>query len=415
MTALRRILSRFDSFTKNVVFVFFGTSLANCFNLLYQLFIAHYLLPEDFAAFNSLLSIVMIVATPVVLLQTGVAKYTSEFAALKRHDRVQMLISFLFKSSIAVGLVTFILIAALSRPILSALKIESMFSGLLLAALISVNWVTPALLGAIQGLELFPWLVGVSIFTGAAKVLGVWVLLAMGFTVTAALGAFLFASLAGNGLALVPLKRFLALKQPRMDLPLREIFSFLIPVAISQFSFMVLASFDMVLVRYYFSQADSGVYALAQMIGKIFLFLPGAIALVLLPRSSGLAATNQKTHAVINRSLFYCVCLSAAAAAFYNLFPVFVLKVLTGKESAPAILLGRYFSVSMSFLTVSNLIMVYLLSIKDFRFIAWCAVSIIAQILAIVFLHASLTQVSTIICINTAAFLSILLFMVYRK
>ncbi len=70
-----------DIFTKNIILVFMGTSLANLFNLLYQLLIAHKLSTSEFAAFNSLLSIFMVISSPLGTIQMAVTKYSAEFNA----------------------------------------------------------------------------------------------------------------------------------------------------------------------------------------------------------------------------------------------------------------------------------------------------------------------------------------------
>lgn len=106
--------------------------------------------------------------------------------------------------------------------------------------------------------------------------------------------------------------------------------------------FVWLVSFDMVLVQYFFSGQESGAYSLAQMVGRVFLFLPGAISIVMFPRASFLNTINSNTSAVLKKSLLYASCLSLSAALFYNIFPFFVLRILTGKVLGESIALGRF-------------------------------------------------------------------------
>jgi hypothetical protein len=144
------------------------------------------------------------------------------------------------------------------------------------------------------------------------------------------------------------------------------------------------------------------------MVGKISLFLPGAISIVMFPKTSGLNAKQNNTTPILNRSLAYAAILCVLFGLAYNLLPAFILKVLTGKVLPGSIILGRLFSVSMTFFALLFIIAAYFLSIKDLRFIKYLVVSTILQALAIVFFHHSLIQIQWILCIN-----AVLLFLIH--
>jgi O-antigen/teichoic acid export membrane protein len=195
----------------------------------------------------------------------------------------------------------------------------------------------------------------------------------------------------------------------------KEILSYLFPLALSNLCFITLVSFDMVLVKYFFPQNDSGLYALAQMIGKIFLFFPSAVGLVMFPRASGLNAKNMDTLSTLKRSLLYVLGLCIFAALLYNLFPSLFLKVLTGKVHPESIFLGRLFSVSMTFFNLLYILIFYFLSIKDLRFIKYLALFTLLQNLAIIFFHHNLWVIQLILCINSILLFFTHLFLAYKK
>jgi O-antigen/teichoic acid export membrane protein len=176
---------------------------------------------------------------------------------------------------------------------------------------------------------------------------------------------------------------------------------YLSPIAISNICFVWLVSFDMVLVKYYFSGRESGAYSLAQLVGKIFLFLPGAISIVMFPRTSFLNSTNSNTSAVLNKSLLYAFCLCLSAALFYNIFPSFVLRILTGKALGESIVLGRLFSVSMTFFALCFILINYFLSLKSCKFIKYLVLSVVVQFIGIVLFHNNLIQVQLVLCFNS--------------
>jgi len=399
-----------DNFKKNLVVVFAGSSVVNFFNLLYQLLIAHSLDAANFAAFNSLLSVFMMISTPLGTLQIALAKYCAEFNAQNLVLKIKFLLSDLLKKAFFPAAATLALFWIFSGPLMSALKIPSVYAGYILSALLALSWVAPVFSGVAQGLELFNWFSGAAVISSVLKLLLAAIFIKLGFSIAGALGALLFASLSGMLVLFFPLKRYIGFKAARQEINYKPILLFLFPVAISNFCFITLASIDMVMVKHYFSQNDAGLYALAQMAGKIFLFFPGAISLVMFPRASGMNARNMDTSAVLKRSLFYAAILCVFSAAFYNIFPSFVLRVFTGKAPLESVGLGRLFSVSMSFFALLNILVMYLLSVHDLRFIKYLFSLTALQCLAIALRHSSLAQVQVILCLN-----AVLLFFVHLK
>jgi O-antigen/teichoic acid export membrane protein len=403
-----KYIKSIDTYGKNIILVFLGASLVNFFNLLYQLLIAHRLAPADFAAFNSLLSILMLFSVPLGTLQIAVAKYSAEFSAQNQIKKIQVLLSSLLRKTLVLAIFTVIIFYFASFYIIDKLKISSVASGYILAISLALSCIVPVLSGGLQGLELFKWLMSISVITGALKLALAFIFIRLGFNIAGALGAFLAASLVSIIISFFPLRNFISLRIIKDSIDFKEIFLYLFPVAITSFCFIALVSFDMVLVKYFFLPEDSGLYSLAQMVGKIFLFLPGAISMVMFPKIAGLNAKNMDTASTLKRSLFYATILCVIACLVYNIFPSFILKILTGKIFFESIILGRLFSVSMSFFAILYILIAYFLSIKDLRFIKYLVLFTLLQFLAIVFFHKSLIQVQSILCIN-----AILLFFIH--
>lgn len=397
-------ISKIDAFSKNIFLVFAGTSIANLLNLLYQLLIAHRLSPEDFAGFNSLLALYTIIATPLGTFQAAVAKYSAEFNARNQGEKTRFLLSCLLKKCIVFSLYTFILGCLLSFFVVEKLRIPSHAAGYLWASILAMTWIIPVIAGGIQGLELFWWMALAAIITGIFKLLLAFLFLKLGLNISGALAALLLSAVIGLVIGIYALRGRLSLKVTASEIDWKAFTRFLFPVAISLFCFSALVSVDMVMVKYFFSDQESGVYSLSQMLGKIFLFLPGAISLVLFPRASGLNAANLDTRATIKQSLAYAAFLCIVVTLVYNLFPVPVLTILTGKALPQAVLLGRLFSISMFFFTLSYVLLTYFLSINDLRFMKFMIASVVLQSLAILFFHQTLIQVQGVLCINSLLF-----------
>ena len=403
-----KYIKKIDSFGKNIILVFLGTSLVNIFNLLYQLLIAHRMSGPDFAGFNSLLAIFMLISTPLTTLQTAVVKYTAEFNAQNQIKKIRALLSNLMKKILPLAIITFVIFYFLSFYIMDKLKIYSLSAGYILAVLLALSWIIPIFLGALQGLELFKWLISISVIGGALKLVFAFIFINLGFNITGALGAFLVASSIGIIISFFPLKNLFSLKLIEDGINFKDFFSYVAPVTVSLFCFIALVNFDMVLVKYFFSPFEAGFYSIAQMIGKIFLFLPMAISIVMFPKTAGLNAKNMDTDSTLRRSLLYACSLCIIANLAYNLFPFFTLKILTGKVFAESVTLGRLFGISMSFFTLLFILINYFLSIKDLRFIKYLILFALLQPLVIILFHKTLIHVQFILCVN-----SVLLFLTH--
>ncbi len=405
---------KLDSFSKNIILVFAGTFFGSFLNLVYQLIIAHRLSPADFASFNSLLAIFMMLSTPIGTLQAAVAKYGSEFAAKNELKKAAILLSCLFKKVFIFAIVTFCISYFMAGFVIDKLNIPSPESAYIMALMLGVCWMVPVFSGIIQGLEMFNWLMFVGIAGGILKLILVFIFLKLGFNVSGALAAFLLSLLAILLLAFIPVRKMINFKIINDCIRMNELFMYLLPVMLSNFCYLNLVSFDIVLVKYFFSADNAGIYSLGQMLGKIFLFLPGAINVVMFPRVSYLKARNSDTSSTLKRSLIYGGILCAGAILVYNLMPDFILRVLVGKAPSEAVALGRIFGVSMSLFALLYIFISYFLSLKDFRFIKYLVFFAVLQIAEISVFHASIFHVQFIIVLNAVILLAIHAALAYK-
>jgi len=404
-----------DAYARNIILVFLGTSLANFLNLLYQLLAAHKLSPADFAALNTQLSIFMLISLPLVYLQTAVAKYAAEFNSQNQPRKIKGLLSSLLKINSLLAFIMFLAFYFSTPFINDKLRLPSHYSGYMLACLIAIACITPVFTGGLQGLELFLWLMAALVISGLLKLALAYVFISWGFNIVGALGALLIANLLGLVISFLPLRRYLSLGPLKDKVQLKEFFLYLLPVTVSTFCFVALSSSDMILVRYFFASQDSGLYSLAQMAGKIFLFLPFAISFVMFPRTSGLKARNLDTRSILGKSLGLAAALGIISVLGYNLFPETVLRILTGKTFSESVFLGRLFSISMSFFALIYILILYFLSVRDLRFLKYLVLFTFLQLAAILVLHQNLTQVQLVLCTNSIILFIIHLILVYRK
>jgi len=409
------MLRKMDGFTKNVIIVFAGTSLVNLFNLLYQLMIAHKLSVSSYASFNSLLSIFYVISAPLITVQLAITKYSAELAAHNQINKIKFLVSDLLKKTSFLAVITFFIFWFIFGYIINLLKIPSIYSGFILAALLALSWLVPIFSSVIQGLEMFGWLTAISVITGALKLALAYLAIKLGYSIGGALGALLVSTLAVILISYFPLRSFVSIKAVKETVNYKEIFIYLFPVAIGSLCFVALVNSDIILVKYFFPADAAGKYSLAQMVGKVFLFLPSAISVVMFPKTSGQNAKKMDTTSTLKKSLFYVLALCIFAYILYTFFPSFVLMMLTGKVFPESILLGRLFGISMTFFALLYTLSFYFLSIKDLRFIKLLVLFTILQNSAIILFHKSLINVQMILCLSAILLFFSNMSLVYKK
>ncbi|MCM8762935.1 MAG: oligosaccharide flippase family protein, partial [Candidatus Omnitrophica bacterium] len=379
-----------DRFTKDILFVFSGATFANLCNLLYQLFIVRKFSPSEFAIFNTLISIITLFSTPAATLTQAVTRFVAKSNAHRQPEKICLLIAKFSKLTFIFGISLFLIFCIFNSAFMRLLKISDSVSIFIMSGIILLLWIIPVYSGSMQGLERFGWFTALSISNGILKLSFVIIFVLVGWGVAGALGAFLVSSLSAILIGFFSLKDYIFKKIRGRFIEFGETIHYILPVASTWFCFNTLVNLDMVLVKYYFSPVDAGYYSIAQMVGKIFLFLPGPISIVMFPKTAGLNAKQQDTGLILRKSVLLGCILCIAAIAIYNLFPAFCLRLLTTKTINVSITLGRLFSISMSLYALIFILFSYHLSIGDFRFLKSLILFTLAQFMAIALFHRNL-------------------------
>lgn len=391
--------------------MFLALTVVNILSLLYQLYMVRNLSPTSYGVLNSLFSILVIVSIPSGTLQTVVTKFVSTLCASNHHDRINFLLRSFVKRTLVFGSVMFLILILGSRSICSFLQITSPRLIVILSAITFLSIILPLAQGGLQGLRRFGYLGLTMITNGSLKLLLGIIFVSIGLGVGGALSALaisIFITLLLSFIVLASaLPRPLVLNpepsQPQSDGPepgmnFPEIYKYFYAVAAVYLCFMVLTNIDVLLVKHYFRPLEAGYYSIAQMVGKIILFLPVAITLVMFPKASELHAQSKVTSHLLKRSLLYVGSLCGTAALICIIFPNLIIRLLSGEEHLPCVPLARIFSVAMLFFALVYVLLFYHLSVHRMTCIYLLILFTMLQVLAITLFHQSLAQVLYIMC-----------------
>ena len=392
---------RLKSFFSDPIFkqgsvIFASSIVVNVLNLVFWLYMVRHLAPQDYGVLNTFVSVLMFFCVPVGILQTVVTRYTSKYMAHKQVDRVQSLLSYFIRIiGIFLAVVLFVLVIG-SHYISAFLQIDEKRLLYAVAAGIIFNSFATVTLGALAGLQRFNDVAINGIISVISKLFFGFVLVALGLKAFGGLLGFVFSVIVGFCLSLFQLPKGM-IKLKAMPNPVildkKDIYSYFLPVGLSMLCFFALTNMDIILVKHFFPPLEAGFYSVAQMVGKIVLFVPGAVGVVMFPKIVDHHSKNENTKVILRKCLWVVGTLCGIATFFSLIFPAFILKVLTGHDQPQAIALVKFFAVSMSFFALINIFMIYHLSLRRMRFIYLMSVMTIFQFLGIWLFHSTLTGV----------------------
>ena len=390
---------KIDRFLKDAGIMFFANILSNICNLLYQLFMVRALIPEDYGVLNSLMSVALLVSMPAGPLQAVVAKFVAVFKARNEHAKIKIFLSFFLKKLLLVAALLFLFFFIFNRQVAAFFHIDNSMLIILLGAVLMVSAILPFNLGGLQGLQKFKSLGAASIFNALLRLIVGVVLVSAGLGVAGALWALILGSLTAIYISFLILKRYFVLKSSKraeledeaIDLP--EIFRYFLPAFIALPSFAMLTNVDILMVKHFFPPVQAGYYSVAQMIGKIILFLPGAVTIVMFPKISEHHARKENTKKMLKKGLLITGLVCFSASIFCVAFPNFVLRILAGKIYPECLPLVMPFAVSMGFFSLDSVFLYYYLAIHRTKEILFFCAIMVLQVILILFFHSTLLEV----------------------
>jgi O-antigen/teichoic acid export membrane protein len=247
----------------------------------------------------------------------------------------------------------------------------------------------------LQGLQRFGPLGGGQIATAALR-LGIGVgLILLGGGVSGALAGSVLAGLGAFGLGcwwLRDVYRAADTTAAGRYSP-NALFRFSLNVVLSTLGLLLLMNGDLLAVKSRFPPLEAGLYSAVVTLGRIVLFIPGAVVALMFPKVAGRYASGQPTAGLAWRSLLAVIGLCGCAALILLAGPRLIVQWLYGPQFlGQAALLGRY-GVAMLLLALVNVWAQYFMAIQEARY-AWLLVGMsVLQAVALFCAPLSLTGV----------------------
>jgi O-antigen/teichoic acid export membrane protein len=374
------------------------TLLASVTNYGSNIIFSRLLSPASYGDLTALIAFSVIAAVPTGAAQTIIAERIAVLLSEGNQDRVRYLIR---HAAAHIGMIALILglIYALCIPVLrQALSLQAIGPAVALVPLLILSFLIPVAYGVLQGMERFVALGAMMLAVALSRiVIGVpWTLLgggAGGPLLGQALGCLLavcatgylsrkYLLRGGTGAARAGLRR----RPDRRTLAAGGVF----------IGFALISNLDVLLAKLLLSAHAAGEYAALVTIEKIVIFLPGAVAVVMVPsaakamRQDGTAARVLRIAALLVAITTLLVALPAAIA------PRLLLRLMFGVKYVGAAAGVLPIVCAGTCLALLYLLVVYTVAIEDRRLVWLLAGGVVLQVSLIAGLHSSPAEVATV-------------------
>ena len=399
---MTNFLKRFVSsdLGKGSVILFIMINIFNFLNYIFHFSMARMLTPADYGILGILMSLLYIYSIPAEAIIGVVSKYTTKFSIKKEYGKIKYFIRNSINKISKYGLIAFILTTVIISPISHYFwKIDLLLIIIVNLMIFSIFFVS-IIRGVLQGQKKFYSLGWNMIIESAAKLIFAITFVLIGFSVFGSMIGLLLGFMAAIIFSFFSLKDIFKskLEKAKLDgIDSYSAFFFLVMLAI-----VLMYSFDLFLARVFFSYDLAGRYTVISMLGKMIFFGTMPISRALFPVSSEEHAKGNKTKGLFYKSFFIIFILCCVALLVFLIIPELVVGILFGSQYINVSTYLIYIGVAMTFLSFTNLIIMYGLSIDRFKnfYSLFLYVFIIIEIILFMLFHDSLLEFSIIFMIS---------------
>jgi O-antigen/teichoic acid export membrane protein len=175
------------------------------------------------------------------------------------------------------------------------------------------------------------------------------------------------------------------------------------PVLLANTTFVIMTQIDMVVVNYYFSEQDVGLYAAASILGKAVMYLPGGIAMALFPMVAENQAHGKSSVNLIFQAVGITALLCMLGAVFYFLFSDFTITFLYGIEYKEAANILKYFGFAIFPMALIMVAEYFLIAMGRVLFAYLFMVVTPLQLVGFYYYHDTLLEIVTVLFISGMA------------
>lgn len=400
---------RRDELTKYGSIMFISSIITGTFNYIYHIYMGRVLGPEEYGTFGALFAIFYMIGIISQTLSTSTTRFISKF--IGEGKEIGFFIKHSVKYTIIIGMIISIIFLLLSNWLKDILKLADIKPILVLIFILFLGWISPIMVGSLRGIKKFPQLGFTNISNSFFKLIFGIIFVTIGFGVAGALMGIAIGMLFALIISIIFIKPYIKPNNPHdPDFKFRNFYLYSIPVLLAMISYSIPSNLDVILVKYFFSPIEAGLYTSISIFGKIVFFFSNAIGMVMFPIVAEKYAKKENTKNVLKNSLLYAGTLSGFFVALYTIFPEIIIKTFGNRYLDAANYIVLY-GLGMFFFSLIIIIMEYHLAIKNLRYIVlFTGFTIIEVIMLVIYSHSIFGMIEVLLSAN---FIFLIISMVY--
>lgn len=386
----------------------------NAANLLFQMFMARSLSPDEYSVLVALMGMGLILATPTGALVASVAHYSARFLQAARGGDILRLLVFWAMKSAWVVLPLGGLALLFHAQIAGFYNLDRPHAIWVMTLMFVLTPFHPMLTGAFQGMQSFFWMAMMGCAFGWLK-LGFAILLVYCMAPTAAMGllaqslSLMLCIALGTGVVLHKLRGLAP-----TDAPLPSSQAYFLKSCLILTAFGILASLDMTLIRRFLpDQAGQASYAFQ--LARMAIFLPMPVAMALFPKVTSQDVIRKEDRRNLRLAMLYALLIISGVVGGCLLMPRLALRIL-GAETIDAQLVRwlRLTLLALSPLGFSHLLMNFELAQHRFSLLPGALLLAVAYGGGVWIWHGSVDQVIAVLAVCSTAFMAMALWALPR-
>ena len=390
-----------------ILLIAFG--LFNLLNFVFHLSMARLLTVSEFGVLSALFSIIYIAGIFSESIQLIVSKYSTQEKDL---GRIKNLAKKSIKKSLKISFILFIGYLLLSIPLSYFLRIDYLLlsiNGLIILA----AFLMPITRGILQGKKKFRHFGANMIVESGIKLIAAIVLVLAGLKVYGAIIGTLIGAFSAFFLSFLSMEGVLKSKEKKAKT--QPIYSYAKPSFFIIFSILAFYSLDVLIARIFFSAEVAGAYAIASILAKIIFLGTQPISRAMFPLSSDNDKSKKAVNKVFANAFLFLIILIIIALLIVFFFPELLVFLFSGRLIVESISVLFILSLATSLLSITNLVLLYKLSIgktKNYQFLLFF---LVIEILLLSIFSGNLIEYSIAFLVSSAAFLWGVVFLFKEK
>ena len=380
--------------------LFVGGVAGGILGYLFQIIMGRMLSVSEYGIFSALMAMIVVIRAPMTTLSMIISRRVSTYRSEQDNGKLGYLFYWINRKLLLIAVVLIVLVVFNIKPLQNFLLIEKSAHLYLLLIILLIAFPQAVNNAYLQGLQYFKWLSVVGVLATLLKIIITVILIYFGLGVAGALGGVIFSTFIILILTYVVLRPSLSKNNASISNTTHLLFKSAMPVLLANVAFAVMTQIDMVLVKYYFSEQEVGIYAAASILGKAVMYLPGGIAMALFPMVAENHASGKSSAHLMFQAVGVTALLSLTGALFYYFFADSIIVLLYGNDYKEAANVLKYFGFAILPMALIMVAEHFLIAMGRVLFAYLFMVVAPLQLIAIYYYHDTLLDIVAVLSIS---------------